>query len=96
MKTIIFTTKYKKSMKDVKKYPEYNAKELEEILNVLADGKKLDPKYQDHAMAANSALKGIRGFHLRGNLVVLYRLANNMIELIDIGRHNKIRLTSSL
>lgn len=96
MKTIIFSTKYKKSMKDVRKYPEYNSKELEDILVQLAEGKKIDARYRDHAMASNSALKGIRGFHLRGNLVILYRITDDSIELIDIGRHNKVRLTSSL
>ena len=96
MKNVIFTGKYKNSMKDVRKYPEYNAKELEELINKLANGEKLDDKYRDHAMSTSSSLKGVRGFHLRGNLVILYRMSADTLEMLDIGKHNKIRLTSSL
>lgn len=95
MRTIKISKNYKDSMKDVKRYSDYDAKELEQLILMLANGEKLPEGNRDHPMASNSSLKGIRGFHLRGNLVVLYRLTDDTLELIDIGKHNKVRLTSS-
>lgn len=95
MRKVKFSKNYKDSMKDVRHYPEYNADLLEELLVKISNGEKLPEEFRDHPMASNSSLKGIRGFHLRGNLVVLYRLTDDTLELIDIGKHNKVRLTSS-
>ena len=95
MRQVIFSRRYKDSMKDVRRYPEYKEEELKPLIKKLANGEALDPSYRDHPMASNSSLKGINGFHLRGNLVVLYRLTDDTLELIDIGKHNKVRLTSS-
>lgn len=95
MRTIKISKNYKNSMKDVKRYNDYDAEELEKLLLMLANGEKLPEGNRDHAMASNSSMKNIRGFHLRGNLVVLYRMTDDSIELLDIGRHNKVRLTSS-
>lgn len=95
MRQIKFSKNYKDSMKDVRRYPEYKESELKPLLTKLANGEALDPEFRDHPMASNSSLKGIRGFHLRGNLVILYRLTDHTLELIDIGKHNKVRLTSS-
>ena len=98
MKRIDFSKSFKKDMKDVRNYPEFKMSELEDTLTIIASGEKLPEKYRDHNMApqSRSELQGKRAYHLRPNLVVIYEVYEDHIEVTGIGRHNKKRLTSSL
>ena len=97
MRTVVFTKNFKKAMKDVRSYPAYKEKELEAALQTLANGESLPGGMKDHAMVKNSPgyLNGARVFHLRPNLVVVYRMTDAAIEVLNIGLHNKTKLTSS-
>lgn len=97
MRTIVFTKTFKKSMKDVRSYPAYKEKELDDALKTLANGGSLPTRMEDHPMVKHSAgyLNGARVFHLRPNLVVVYRMTDEVIEVLNIGLHNKTKLTSS-
>lgn len=97
MRKIIFTKNFKKAMKDVRSYPSYKEKELEFALTTLANGGNLPELMRDHAMVKCSGgyLNGARAFHLRANLVVVYRMDDTSLEVLNIGLHNKTKLTSS-
>ena len=97
MRTVVFSPKFKKSMKDVRSYKNYKADELDAALKTLAKGEKLPERMFDHDMAkqSRSELQGARAFHLRPNLVVVYKLHDDVLEVLNIGLHNKTRLTSS-
>ena len=84
-------------MKDVRSYKNYKESELNDALLKLAQGNKLPDNMYDHAMVKHSegALRGARAFHLRPNLVVIYKMTDSEIEVINIGLHNKTNLTSS-
>ena len=98
MRKVIFTKNFQRSMKDVRSYKAYKAEELESALATIANGNKLPENMRDHAMAKHSPgyLSGARAFHLRPNLVVVYRMTDSEIEVLNIGLHNKTKLTSSL
>ena len=98
MKQVIFGKNFKKSMKNVRSYPEYKEKELDDALKTLASGGKLPENMRDHDMVKQSReeLQGCRVFHLRPNLVVVYKMDKTTLEVLDIGKHNTLRLTSSL
>ena len=76
MKQVIFGKNFKKSMKNVRSYPEYKEKELDDALKTLASGGKLPENMRDHDMVKQSReeLQGCRVFHLRPNLVVVYKM----------------------
>ena len=98
MKQVIFGKNFKKSMKDVRSYKEYREEELNAALQTLASGGKLPENMRDHEMAKQSReeLIGCRVFHLRPNLAVVYKMDKTTIEVLNIGKHNTLRLTSSL
>ena len=97
MRKVTFTKNFQKSMKDVRSYKAYKVEELEAALATLANGGKLPDNMRDHAMAKHSPgyLNGARAFHLRPNLVVVYKMNDSEIEVLNIGLHNKTKLTSS-
>ena len=97
MKQIVFGKNFKKSMKDVRSYQNYKKDELDAALRTLAEGGKLPVNMHDHEMVKQSReeLRGTRVFHLRPDLAVVYKMTPDMIEVLDIGKHNSLRLTSS-
>lgn len=97
MRTVNFSSKFKKSMKDVRSYPSYKQKELDDALTILANGGSLPEKMRDHPAVKQSReeLQGTRIFHLRPDIAVVYKLTPNTLEVLNIGKHNTLRLTSS-
>lgn len=97
MKEVIVKNNYKKQLKEVSKYPDYNEALLKEYIEKLRNNEKLPERAKDHKLALHSRAEyqGCRDFHLSPDIVVVYRLTQDAIELIAIGKHNKLQLTSS-
>ena len=97
MRQVVFGKNFKKSMKDVRSYKNYKKEELDAALKILAEGGKLPQNMKDHEMVKQSReeLRGTRVFHLRPDLAVVYKLTKDTLEVLDIGKHNDLRLTSS-
>lgn len=97
MKKLTWTNKYAKQLRDVSKYPDYNEALLKEYIEKLRNDEKLPERAKDHKLAlhSRSEYRGCRDFHLAPDIVVVYRLTQDAIELIAIGKHNKLQLTSS-
>lgn len=98
MRDIKIRGKFKKELRVVSNYPEYNEKLLDEYIQMLQRGEKLPEKVRDHKLSKSSSAeyKDCREFHLSPDLLVVYRLFDDKIELVSIGKHNTLRLTSSL
>lgn len=64
--------------------------ELKFCIQNLAKGERLDAKYRDHKLQGE--LEGYREFDLRGDLLVIYRVYENILilSLIDIGTHSNL------
>ncbi len=64
------------------------SKEIEDVLQRLADDQTLEPKYKDHALKGK--LKGLRDCHVRPDVVLIYEKDNNILILtaISIGSHS--------
>lgn len=97
-KTVVFRKDALKSIEALKNNKNFNYQELRDLLDILASGQPLDPKYNDHKLAKQSpgVLKYCRNFHLKSNIVVIYWDKGDVIEVQDVGKHNKTRMTSSL
>jgi len=82
--------KYEKSFKKLKRFGKFNGKELNEVIDILCLGKKLHSVYQDHPLAGEYA--GYRECHIRGNILLIYRIENQKLILIllDIGTHSEL------
>lgn len=89
---LFYTGKFEKDLKKVRKQPKYNEKLLWSLLDSIARGEALDPKYNDHKLAKHSdrGLNDCRDFHLAPNIVVVYRLTNTNMELVRIGSHSDL------
>lgn len=89
MYEVKFTTTYKKSYKLMKKRG-LDVSELDEAIDILRQGKKLDEKYRDHALTGNYA--GFRECHIKPDWLLVYLLENDILTLtlVDTGTHSDI------
>ena len=64
--------------------------ETKEVIRKLAKGETLDEKYHDHQLLGK--LKDFRDCHIRPDLVLIYRIKENVLELYvyRIGSHSKL------
>lgn len=88
MKYEIFrTASFKKGFKKL------SSKHQEEtfcVIEILANGESLPQKYKDHALSGN--FKGCRECHIRPDLLLIYRINNNILELalVEVGSHSEL------
>lgn len=97
MKELIIKKAFNKDLKDVERYKEFNKDKLYEYIKMIQQGKSLPERARDHKLAphSRSEYQGCRDFHLTPDIVVVYRVNENEVELVAIGKHNKLQLTSS-
>lgn len=76
--------------KDLKSLSEDEKNETREIIRKLAKGEQLEGKYHDHQLLGK--LKDFRDCHIRPDLVLIYRIKENILELYlyRIGTHSKL------
>lgn len=76
--------------RDIKSLSEAERRETQEVIDTLVRGEKLDEKYRDHQLAGK--LKAFRDCHVRPDLVLIYRISGEILELYlyRIGSHSKL------
>ena len=86
---IKFTNAYKKSYKRAKKRG-LNLKLLDDVVEALGQGHKLDPKYRDHALHGN--WEGFRECHIQPDWLLIYLVENDVLTLtlVETGTHADI------
>ena len=86
---IKFTTAYKKSYKRAKKR-DLNLKLLDDVVDELRQGRKLDVKYRDHALHGN--WEGFRECHIQPDWLLVYLVENDILTLtlVETGTHADI------
>ena len=91
------STKFKKSLKKVSKYKNFDMDELDAITVKLQHREPLDSRYDDHKAAKHSQgeLKSMRILHIRPNICLIYKVLDDEKEiyLYDIGSHQDTGLT---
>ena len=87
MYEIFRTSSFKK---DYKKLSNDDKKILKEVVTLLANGEVLDKVYKDHSLIGNYL--GCRECHLKPDLLLIYRINNNVLELAltRLGSHSKL------
>lgn len=63
---------------------------LDAVVDVLRQGKTLDPKYKDHALSGN--YEGFRECHIKPDWLLIYLLENDILTLtlVDTGTHSDL------
>lgn len=90
MKCIIqFTNQFKKDLKLAKKQGK-DLDKLFEVINILANGEKLDTKFKDHDLSGS--YKGTRECHIEPDWLLIYEIDNNTLVLMlyRLGTHSEL------
>ena len=76
--------------KDMKVLSAEEKEETKTVIKKLAKGETLEEKYHDHQLFGK--LKDFRDCHIRPDLVLIYKIKDNVLELYiyRIGSHAKL------
>ena len=78
MLDIVPSNQFKKDLKSAKKRG-YKIENLREVVNTLAQKKKLEDKYRDHGLTGN--YRGFRECHIEPDWLLIYRIDQDVLEL---------------
>lgn len=89
MYKIKFTNAFKKSYKLMKKRG-LDVSLLDNVVDILRQGKKLDEKYRDHSLGGN--YQDFRECHIKPDWLLIYLLENDILTLtlVDTGSHSDL------
>jgi len=84
------TSRFKKDLKREKKgrHKTTLQNELQELLDVLTNGKAIPSRYCDHALSGN--WQGFRDCHIKPDLVLIFRITPEALHLVRLGSHSKL------
>ncbi len=84
-----FTTQFKKDLKLAKKQKK-NLDILFDVIDKLANGKKLDSKYRDHDLSGDYA--GTRECHIEPDWLLVYEIRDDVLVLMlyRLGSHSEL------
>lgn len=84
------TKRFKKHLKRMEKRNKASIKKIADAVNLLQKGEKLPERFCDHELTG--PLKGSRECHILPDLLLIYRIFNDILilELIDTGTHSDL------
>ncbi len=85
--SVHYSSRFKKSLKRVKKLPGFKSDRLKRAITLLSDGKSLPEDYKDHKLTGN--LKHHRECHLAPDVLLIYRIEDDflILTLVNVGSH---------
>ena len=78
MLEIVPSNQFRKDLKLARKRG-LKIERLKEVVNILAEQKKLEDKYQDHGLSGE--YKGFRECHIEPDWLLVYRIDEDVLEL---------------
>ena len=86
---IRFTAQFKKDLKLAKKQGK-DVEKLFEVVEKLACGERLDPKYRDHELTGN--YRGCRECHIDPDWLLIYEVIGDVLILMlyRLGTHSEL------
>lgn len=90
MYKIILSRGFKKSLKKIEKSGRHNINEIKKIVKVVASGKNLGARFNDHKL--HGRLSELRECHIKSDLLLVYEKdeKNLILVLVDIGSHDDL------
>ncbi|WP_017817479.1 type II toxin-antitoxin system YafQ family toxin [Vibrio harveyi] len=83
-----YSTQFKKDFKKVTKMPISDIVEVGSIISRLQRSEALDAKNVDHPLTGNWV--GFRDCHIKPDLVLIYRIFDEKLQLARIGSHSEL------
>jgi mRNA interferase YafQ len=82
-----YTKKFKKGLEKFIKSEKISREEIENAVDILANGEKLEIHFRDHALTGE--YKGYRECHIHPDILLIYCIRKKVfiLVLIDIGTH---------
>jgi len=76
--------------KDYKKLTTQEKEALKSVITTLSKGNTLEEQYKDHKLIGNYL--GCRECHVKPDLLLIYKIDNNILELVLVrtGNHSKL------
>ena len=89
MYQVKFTTAYKRAYKLMKKRG-LDISLLNEVVDLLRQGRQLEERYRDHGLTGD--LAGFRECHIKPDWLLIYLIENDILTLtlIDTGSHSDL------
>ena len=87
MRSIIYTSQFKKDFKHIQKQNKDLAR-LKTVITKLAAGEILDDKFKDHALQGNYV--GARDCHISPVWLLIYVIADDELRLVRTGSHSEL------
>ena len=86
-----YTSRFKKEFKKVIKQGKDEEKFLE-VLNVIANGQELDPKYKNHKLINDKTFKDCNECHISPDWLLIYKYKDNelILLLFATGSHSNL------
>jgi mRNA interferase YafQ len=90
VRTVRTTSRFRKSLKRILKSGLFKRKDIEDVVDILVRGEKLDNSYSDHQLSGD--MIDNRECHIRSDLLLMYRIEddNLVLVLINIGSHSEL------
>jgi mRNA interferase YafQ len=88
MYNLEYSTQFKKDFKKITKLPIPDIIEIGNIISQLQRGETLAPQNVDHPLAGNWV--GFRDCHIKPDLVLIYRIFEQQLQLARIGSHSDL------
>lgn len=84
-----FTNQFKKDLKLAKKQNK-DLDKLFEVVDILANGEKLDEKYRDHGLSGE--YQGTRECHVEPDWLLVYEIRDDVLVLMlyRVGTHSEL------
>lgn len=82
--TIRITANFKKDYKKISKQGKDKNK-LIKVLETIANGEELEPKYKDHSLTDDKYYKNCRECHIEPDWLLIYQIKDNQLILLLIG-----------
>ena len=86
-----FTSNFKKQYKKIKKQGK-DLNKLYEIIEKLAEGKELEPKYKNHTLLNDKRYKDCKECHIEPDWLLVYQIKDNelILLLFATGSHSEL------
>jgi mRNA interferase YafQ len=84
------TKSYRKAYSRVSKHNNFESDVLNEIIDTLASGERLDAKYRDHQLTGE--FKDSRECHIKNDILLMYQKHEDilLLLLVDLGTHDDL------
>lgn len=89
--TVVFSTRFKKEYKRVKKQGK-DINKLKYVIDKLANGELLDQKYKNHNLKDDGEYVGCKECHIEPDWLLIYKYIDNelILLLVSTGSHSDL------